>query len=567
MDPIIIGVLALLAIAGAAWLGPRVRVAAPLLLVLVGITVSLWPETPAFIIDPEWVLVGILPPLLYSSAVSMPITEFRRDFSAIGGLAVLLVIVTSLAIGWVMSWVIPGIDFTTGLALGAILSPTDAVATSIVKRLGVAPRLIVILEGESLLNDASALVLLRAAIGAGAASISFFHLGADFLYSILVATIIGVIVGWLNLMVRMRAEDPTVNTALSLTVPFLAALPADRLEASGLVAAVVAGLVTGFNAPKYLPPRFRLSDRQNWRIIEFVLEGAVFLIMGLELEWVLDEVRSDQYGIPLAFRYAALALFLTIFIRMLYVIPLIYLFGAVYRRFGVISRVLKHRLIEPLADWQAGGGFSGSTPPNEAETLLRVRSSWRRQLADIDYFRTERIGWREGSVIVWAGMRGAVTLAAAQTLPRDTPERSMLVLTAFLVAAASLLIQGYTLPILVRQVLPPVDRSAREREERDRLHARLRAAGARVLLDAGMDPNAPFPELASGPMPPLEHNHSDNQQATIAVQIRMIDAQRAALLAARDSGTFSSEALNSAMAELDASQISLEIRYSEAGLH
>lgn len=567
MDPILLAVLALIAIAASAWLGPRVRVAAPLLLVLVGISVSLWPATPEFVINPEWILAGILPPLLYSSAVSMPITEFRRDFAAISGLAVLLVIVTSFVIGWVMSRVIPGIDFPTGLALGAILSPTDAVATSIVKRLGVAPRVIVVLEGESLLNDASALVLLRTAIGASAVSISFFHLGSDFLYSVIVASIIGVIIGWLNLSVRMRALDATVNTALSLTVPFLAAIPAEHLGASGLVAAVVAGLVTGFNAPKYLPPAHRLSDRQNWRTIEFVLEGAVFLIMGLELEWVLNDVHTDQFGIPLAVRYAALALFLTIVIRAFYVIPLIYLIGAASRRADAVIDMLKHRILEPITQRPFGRRYRGRSAPTEAETIEQFRSSWQRRLADIDYFRSERIGWREGTVVVWAGMRGAVTLAAAQTLPRDTPSRSILVLTAFLVASSSLLIQGYTLPILVRRIIPARGPSEKAIQERERLMTKLRAAGMTVLLDAGVDPITPFPELASGPMPPAELMRSDEEQAALALQLRMIEAQRAVLLAARDDGTYSSETLNGALATLDASQISLAIRGGAVGGH
>ncbi len=567
MNSIAIGVLALLAIAGAAWLGPRVRVAAPLLLVLVGIGVSLVPATPEFMIDPEWILAGILPPLLYSAAVSMPITEFRRDFAAISGLAVLLVVITSFAIGWVMSRVIPGIDFPTGLALGAILSPTDAVATSIVKRLGVAPRLVVVLEGESLLNDASALVLLRTAIGASAVSISLFHIGAEFLYSILVAIIIGVIIGWLNLMVRSRAIDSTVNTALSLTAPFLAAIPAERLEASGLVAAVVAGLVTGFNAPKYLPPAHRLSDRQNWRTIEFILEGAVFLIMGLELDWVLADVHTDQFGIPLAFRYAALALAMSVAIRALYVFPLIYFLGAISRRADALADMLRHRMLDPMLDLSSRGRQRTTIEQSEAATIAKFRASWRRRLADIDYFRTERMGWREGSVIVWAGMRGAVTLAAAQTLPRDTPSRSILVLTAFLVAASSLLIQGYSLPILVRRLLPSSSRSERELHERTLLQARLREAAAAVLSNAGVNADAPFPELASGPMPPAVPQHPDDERATIDLQLAMIEAQRAVLLAARADGAYSSETLNSAMAALDASQISLEIRSNDAHQH
>jgi len=567
VDPILIGMLALLAIAASAWLGPRVRIAAPLLLVLVGIAVSLWPSTPVFEVDPEWILAGILPPLLYSAAVSMPITEFRRDFAAISGLAVLLVIVTSFAIGWVMSRVIPGIDFATGLALGAILSPTDAVATSIVKRLGVAPRVVVVLEGESLLNDATALVLLRTAIGASAVSISLFHIGTDFLYSVIVAVIIGALVGWLNLAVRMRAADATVNTALSLTVPFIAAIPAEHLGASGLVAAVVAGLITGFNAPRYLSPAHRLADRQNWRLIEFVLEGAVFLIMGLELEWIMDEVHIDEFGVPVAFRYAALALLMTVVIRALYIIPLIYILGAASRRADAVADVIKHHLLEPVAERRLGYRLVGRPAPTEGETIHQFHVSWQRRLADIDYFRNERIGWREGSIIVWAGMRGAVTLAAAQTLPKDTPSRSLLVLTAFLVAAASLLIQGYTLPVLVRRVLPPSNRIEQESRERKALSAKLRAAGTAVLLEAGLDPAAPFPDLASGPMPPANPPGPEEERAAIALQMRMIEAQRAVLLAARDNGAYSSETLGSALAALDASEIDLQIRGGNSRLH
>ncbi len=215
MESIVIGVLALLAIAGAAWLGPRVRIAAPLILVLVGIAVSLWPATPIFIVDPEWILAGILPPLLFSAAVSLPTTEFRRDFAAISGLAVLLVVLTSFIVGWILSRMIPGLDFAAGLAIGAILSPTDAVATSIVKRLGVSPRTVVVLEGESLLNDASALVLLRTAIGATAAGISLLHLTGAFIYSVVVAVIIGALVGYGNLRLRSRMPPIPRSTPLS----------------------------------------------------------------------------------------------------------------------------------------------------------------------------------------------------------------------------------------------------------------------------------------------------------------------------------------------------------------
>jgi CPA1 family monovalent cation:H+ antiporter len=486
--------------------------------------------------------------------------EFRRDFAAISGLAVLLVVVTSFVIGWILSVVIPDIDFATGLAIGAILSPTDAVATSIVKRLGVSPRTVVVLEGESLLNDASALVLLRTAIGASAASISLLHLAGDFLYSVIVASIIGIVVGRVNLRIRMRAHDPTVNTAISLTVPFLAAIPAEALGASGLIAAVVAGLITGFLGPRYLSPQFRLSDRQNWRMIEFVLEGAVFLIMGLELEWVLDDVRLDHYGIPKAFQYAAIALLATLVIRALYVIPLIYAFRASARRANELATVVQERLVEPITGGPLGRRLLGGDEPTDAETIERFRTSWRRRLADIDYFRTETIGWREGTVIVWAGMRGAVTLAAAQTLPRDTPSRSLLVLIAFLVASSSLLIQGSTLPWLVKKVLTPGGETERSTQERMRLSAEMRTAGIGVLQGTQLDMNNPFPELAMGPVPPVSLESHEEREESRRIQLEMVEAQRKVLIQAMDEGSFSSEALSAAMGNLDVDQISIELK-------
>ncbi|MEZ4665334.1 MAG: cation:proton antiporter [Thermomicrobiales bacterium] len=567
MESIVIGVLALLAIAGAAWLGPRVRIAAPLILVLVGIAVSLWPSTPIFEVDPEWILAGILPPLLFSAAVSLPTTEFRRDFAAISGLAVMLVVITSFVIGWILSRIIPDLDFAAGLAIGAILSPTDAVATSIVKRLGVSPRTVVVLEGESLLNDASALVLLRTAIGATAAGISLLHIAGAFVYSIVIAVVIGAVVGYGNLWIRSRATDPTVNTALALTVPFLASLPAEWMEASGLVAAVVAGLITGFMGPRYLPPRFRLSDRQNWRMIEFILEGAVFLIMGLELDWVLEDVQEDHFGIAKAFEYALIALVLTVVIRALYIVPLVYLFRTSSDRATRVANAFQHRFVEPISEHEFNLKFWGRGKHSDEETIARFRKTWRRRAADIDYYRHEQMGWRQGTVIVWAGMRGAVTLAAAQTLPRDTPSRSLLVFVAFLVAAMSLLLQGSTLPWLARKLLPPGDNNERADAERARLTVAMRNAGTQVLKEHGLDPDAPFPELVTGPMPSADSGSLEQQSRNKQIQLEMIEAQRAVLLAVMDEGTFSSELISSTMANLDADQISLEIKGTPATGH
>ncbi|MGW9166172.1 cation:proton antiporter [Agromyces sp. NPDC055658] len=617
MDLLLAGVLALLAIAAATAFGPKLGVAAPLLLTLLGLGIGLLPVVPAFEIDPEWILAGVLPPLLYSSAVSMPTMEFRRDFSTIGGLSVVLVVVTSVLLGLLFAWLIPDLGIAGGIALGAIVSPTDAVATSIVKRLGVSPRVVALLEGESLLNDASALVLLRASIAGIAASVSLWSVAGSFVYAVVVAVIIGGAVGWLNLRVRARVSNPTVNTVISFTMPFIASLPAERLGASGLVAAVVAGIVTGRGAAKFLSPQHRLSDVQNWRTVELVLEGAVFLVMGLELTAIVDDVEASHAGAWHAAGLAAIALVATVLIRAAYVASL---FGGLARRAkraATIKSVLDDRargipsttpeLERRRAEYEARRAKRprrGDPEPTPAQAE-RFRAIFRRRVADIDYYLDERLGWREGTIVVWAGMRGVVTLAAAQTLPSDTPSRSLLVFIAFLVAVGSLLVQGGTLPWLVRWLVPPRDTSADAAERRelrgvlrraamseladsddpelravaekmraawqlsmdagtdepdgadatDAVEARAPSTGDRRELDTAMIATA----AASGAEPGRTAPRVDPEQVR-RLRVRMIEAERDALLDARDEGRFSAAALNAALEGLDAEQISLEIR-------
>ncbi|UCR89868.1 cation:proton antiporter [Mycetocola spongiae] len=597
MEQIIILVLALLVIAGATVIGPRVGVATPLLLVLVGIGVSFLPFVPAISIEPEWILAGILPPLLYSASVSMPTMDFKREFTAIGGLSVALVVISAVVLGFFFHWVIPDMSLWWGIALGAVVSPTDAVATSIVKRSGVGGRVVAVLEGESLLNDATALVLLRAAIAGAAASVSLWGVVGSFIFSVVVASVIGVIIGRVNLALRARVSDSTVNTVLSFTVPFLASIPAELLGASGLVAAVVAGLVTGHGAARRLSPQHRFSDAQNWRTVELVLEGTIFLIMGLELSGILIEVADEHNGFLSAALIAAGALLITLLIRAAYVAPLI----AGLRRRARRGERMKPRIeriqevlddpqklasfrgpgrveISPAAESDAAdsaapggeilslsgrdtgpgprpGGPRGAArrggpdPAVSSERLARGRTRLRRALADIDYFLAAPLGWREGTVIVWAGMRGAVTLAAAQTIPENAPHRSLIILIAFLVAASSLLIQGGTLGRVVRRV-KPATKDPMLGTEHAEIFAILAEAAERGRadydtllaergLDAGEDP---------------EHSREKGRQ------LAAIRAQREALLDVRDDGLFDAEVLNSALATLDNDQMSLEAR-------
>ncbi|GAA1456941.1 cation:proton antiporter [Williamsia maris] len=553
-EPLIIIVIGLVTIAAATVVGPRLGIAAPLLLVAIGVAASFLPTFGSVEIDPEWILAGILPPLLYSTAVSMPSMNFRREFGAISGLSVLLVIASALVLGLFFMLVLPDLGFAWGVAIGAIVSPTDAVATSIIKQTSVSKRVVAMLDGESLLNDATALVILRTAIVATAASFSFWGALGQFAYSVVIAVVLGAVIGWLNLAVRSRITDPTANTVISFAVPFAAAVPAELLEASGLVAAVVAGLVTGFRAPRELSPQHRLSDGQNWRTVELVLEGAVFLTMGLQIKAIVTNVENDHGGVGTAVLIAAGALLLTILVRAAYIAPLLRILQA-RSRHGQNMR-------ERLQGMQEK--FNSSDDKREAfaevsrgrkvsdRRLDRIAVRVTRGLADIDYFLREPLGWREGTAVVWAGMRGAVTVAAAQTLPEDTPQRSVLVLIAFAVATMSLLVQGGTIGPLLRSITPspgPDAPDETEAAERTRLNELLRAVTGDV----------PSPTASSDtPRPQQFAEQRDYRLAVLA-------AQRSALLDARDDGTFDAEVLARMLANLDADEIAITMRTETRG--
>jgi CPA1 family monovalent cation:H+ antiporter len=550
IELLVVIVAGLSVIAGATVVGPRLGVASPLVLVAIGVGASFLPVFGAARIEPEWILEGVLPPLLYSAAVSMPAMNFRREFGAISGLSVLLVVGSALVLGLFFVAVIPDLGFAWGVALGAIVSPTDAVATSIVKQTPVSQRVVAILDGESLLNDATALVLLRTAIVATAASFSFWGAVGTFSYSVAVALVIGGVTGWLNLVVRRRVTDSTVNTVISFTVPFVAAVPTGLLGASGLVAAVVAGLVTGIRAPRDLSPQNRLSDAQNWRTVELVLEGAVFLTMGLQIKTIVTNVEDDRAGVWAAVLVAAGALVLTLLLRAAYVAPLLRVLAARSRR-G--ARMQSH--VQDIQDRM-------NTPEGKQETLDRLRTRRKsaserelerfarritRGLANIEYFLREPLGWREGTAVVWAGMRGAVTVAAAQTLPEDTPQRPTLVLVAFAVAVLSLLVQGGTLGPVLRHTAPPADQATRDEqttEERARIFDLLKTSAETI------------PALARPDGEPIREYFTEAKSYRLAV----IAAQRSALLDARDNGTFDADVLAGALVNLDAAQITLEMR-------
>ncbi|MFT3887284.1 MAG: sodium:proton antiporter [Arachnia sp.] len=544
-----IALASLLVIAGATALGNRLGLASPLVLVAVGVAASFLPMFASVHIEPELILEGVLPPLLYSAAVSMPAMNFRREFGAISGLSVFLVVASSLLLGLFFMLVLPDLGFAWGVALGAIVSPTDAVATSIIKRTSVSKRVVAILDGESLLNDASALVILRTAIAATAAAFSFWDAVGAFVYSVAVALVIGVVVGRLNLVIRSRVSDPTVNTVISFTVPFLAAMPAELLEASGLVAAVVAGLITGIRAPRELSPQHRLSDQQNWHMVELVLEGAVFLTMGLQIRSIVMSVHAEHAGLGPAIAIALGALVLTILVRAAYVAPLLGFLSHKAKRGAAVKERFKdfreRAITSEEAKQRLADLYTGAAPPDPSRS--RAVSRFVRAFADIDYFLRAPLGWREGVAVVWAGMRGAVTVAAAHTLPTDTPQRAVLILIAYVVAAVSLVLQGGTIGPLLRAIeKKDVDTTAADAqtdEARTRIMRLMRASAESI----------PEPEKAKERTP-------EGFQASRAHRLAVIAAQRTALLNARDNGTFDADLLADILANLDADQIAIELR-------
>jgi NhaP-type Na+/H+ or K+/H+ antiporter len=583
MDPVVVAVLGVVVIVAVNALAPRIGVAAPLALTLVGVGVSFLPFVPAIEVEPEWVLGIVLPPLLYSSAVNMPTMDFRRDFRIISTLSVVLVVVSAVVVGLAVHWLVPDVPLAAGIALGAIVSPTDAVATSIVRRAGVSPRIVTVLEGESMLNDASALVLLRAATATVAASVAWWDVAGEFVWSVVVATAIGFVVGKLNLRVRAWLDQPAASAAISFVAPFAAYLPAERIEASGLVAAVVAGLVTGHGSARRLSAQDRMTTFVIWRTIELLLESAVFALMGLQLFGLVEGLAAEGESLSGALALGGIAALLVIVLRVALVAPSVGLL-AVRARGNPAVRDRLTRAQDKLAHGELHGPppRPGADPARHQERvqnrLGRLGVVLTKRIADIDYLTAEKFGWRETAVLVWAGMRGAVTLAAAQSLREDTPHRSLLIVAAFAVAAGTLLVQGSTLPLLVRWL----HLGARDDEADESEHTALRGELMRSALEQMESSDLRRPDGTPYSPTTLERirqvgllpRRDDDEDsggdgrllpAGIAAEFRdlrlaLIVAERAALLRIRDTGTYRSSVLDDALIQLDAAEIGIRLR-------
>lgn len=500
-------------------LSERVGVPAPLALIAVGVAASFVPAVPEVGLEPEVVLLGLLPPLLYAAALQTSLVDFNANRRSILLLSVGLVVFTTLGVAGVVHLLLPGVGWPAALAIGAVVAPPDAVAaTAIGRRIGLPRRIVTILEGESLLNDATALVALRTAIAAGAAGVSAGGVALDFLVAAGGGALAGLVVYKVVALVRHRVEDPLLDTGVSFVTPFAAYLLAEEVHASGVISVVVAGLLLGHQAPVLQSAQSRISERMNWRAIAFVLENLVFLLIGLQAHRLLADVGDS--GVPLA-RVAGLCtavLVAVVVLRLAWVFPARYL------------------LVRPGRDQH-----TGVTPP-----------------------------WTFTFVLGWAGMRGVVTLAAAFVIPEETtPYREILLLVAFSVVAGTLFLQGLSLPWLARRLRVPSPDPMEDALARATLLQQASKAGFHALDDLEYDDPHGVVDLIRQRVDQRNFAAWERLGTTAdeeapsdlyaRVRLAMIEAERRRVLEIRDSGRVPSDIVTEVLATLDVEESMIDV--------
>lgn len=398
MKPVEALVLLMAVVVGVVLLGRRIKIPYPIALVLGGLGISLIPGLPPLRIHPDIIFLVFLPPLLFAAAWFTSVHDLKANARPVFLLAVGLVLFTTVAVGLAVHALIPEIPLAAAFALGAIVSPPDAVAaTSIAKRIGLPKRIVVILEGESLVNDATGLVALRFAVAATASgTFSIARAGLEFLWVAAGGIVLGLLVGLLFERLVRWMKDELLLITVSLLVPYVAYLPAERLHVSGVLAAVTAGLYGGWKSPELLSASLRLSASAVWDLFVFVLNCVVFVLIGLQL----PEVRA----------------------------------------------ALAHHTLGTLA-WY---GFFTSAVVILVRPLWVFPSAWLARCKKSIRARDPLPPWQSIAVVSWCGMRGVVSLAAALALPVNFPERDLVVFLSFCVILATLVVQGLSLPLLVR---------------------------------------------------------------------------------------------------------------------
>lgn len=408
----------------------------PIVLVVAGLFLSFVPRLPQVQLNPDLVFYFFLPPLIYPAALLTSWRDFRRNLRPIGLLSIGLVLFTTVVIAWTAHALVPSMPWAAAFAFGAIASPTDAVAaTAIIQRLSLPNRIEVVLEGESLVNDATALVTLQFAIVA--LTTGTFSLGAASTRFFIVAfggVAFGLLVGIAIRYVHRLLDHPPVQITISLLTPFLAYLGAEHLHVSGILAVVAVGIFLGWHSPIIVTARYRIQAFAVWEMVVFLLNGFVFIVIGLQLPAIFREVRGES-NVDLI-ENALLVCAVAVLVRIIWVFTLTYL------------------------------------------PLLFVRRSRKR-----DPF----YDWRNVSVVAWCGMRGVISLAAAFALPFTLPNgapfpaRNYILFFTFCVILVTLVFQGLTLPVLIRWLRIESDTEIEDEERTARVHAN--EAAVRLIRD------------------------------------------------------------------------------------
>jgi len=410
-----------------ALLARRLRIPYPIFFVLGGTALGFVPALPHIRLDPDMVFLVVLPPLLFPAALYTSWRDFRANLRPISLLAIGLVLFTTVIVAYFARYFFH-LPLAAGFVLGAIISPPDAIAaTAIAERLRIPRRIVTVLEGESLVNDATALVAYRLAIAAVATGIfSWVQAGEQFVVIGLGGILTGLLIGWLADQFHRRVDDAPIEITFSLLTPFAAYLLAERLQVSGVLAVVTAGLYLGWRAPQILSFQTRLRGGPVWDMVEFLLNGFVFIAIGLQLPDILHRLSDEHFPVHVLIGYAALITVTVIVLRILWVIPATYLPR-------MLSKKLRKR--DPCPKWQ------------------------------------------HVAIVGWTGMRGVVSLAAALALPEEKadgtpfPGRDLILFLTFVIILATLVFQGLSLPFVIRWLGVQDDGSV-EKEERE---ARLKA--------------------------------------------------------------------------------------------
>ncbi len=496
----------------------RFNLPSPLVLIAVGVAGSYLPFVPQVTLQPEVVLFGLLPPLLYAASLQTSLVDFNANRRAILLLSVGLVAFTTVGVGIVVHALLPGLGWGPSLAIGAVVAPPDAVAaTTIGRRIGLPRRIVTILEGESLLNDATALVALRTAI---AATVVWQVLLLDFLVAAVGGIAIGLAFYFVIGLVRKNVLDPVLDSGLSFLTPFAAYVAAEEVGASGVLSVVVAGLLLGHRSQILQTAQSRIAERMNWRSIAFLLEGSVFLLIGLQASRIITDAFTGDLAVARVLALCGATLAAVIVLRLVWVF------------------VARYLLVRPGVD-----GATGVLPP-----------------------------WTYTFLLGWAGMRGVVTLAAAFVIPFETPHRAVLLLMAFTVTAGTLFLQGLTLPWFARRLKVPAPDPGADALARANLLHQASEAGLSVLgeLDEE-DPHSVSDTLRERVnrrgFAAWERVGGGGQETPSETYARrrklMIDAERRRVLEIRSTGTVAHEVLDEVLGMLDVEESMLDFAEGE----